>query len=54
MGLGEMETPFLKGPQRLSRALDPRAEQGLHRNLGQTRLQFLEVSWENRGECGLL
>ena len=41
MGLGEMETPFLKGAHRLSRALGPRAKQGLHRNLGQTRLQFL-------------
>ena len=35
-GLGETETPFLKGTHRLSRALGPRAERGLHRNLGQT------------------
>ena len=42
MGLGEMETPFLKGAYRLSCALSPRAKQSLHRNLGQTRLQFLE------------
>ena len=41
-GLGEMETPFLKGAHRLSRALGPRAKQSLHRNLGQTWLQFLE------------
>ena len=41
-GLGETETPFLKGAHGLSRALDPRADRGLHRNLGQTRLQFLE------------
>jgi len=41
-GLGEMETPFLKGAHGLSCALDPRAEHVLHRNLGQTRLQFLE------------
>jgi len=31
-GLGEMETPFLKGTHRLSRVLGPTAEQGL-RNL---------------------
>ena len=36
MGLGEMETPFLKGAHRLSHALGPRAKQSLHRNLGQT------------------
>ena len=28
--------PILKRLNRLSRALDPRAEKGLHRNLGQT------------------
>ena len=37
-----METLFLKGAHRLSRALGPRAKQRLHRNLGQTLLQFLE------------
>ena len=36
MGLGEIETPFLKGAHRLSRALGPRAKQRLHGNLGQT------------------
>ena len=35
MGLGEMETPFLKGTPRLSHALGPRAKQRLHRNLYQ-------------------
>ena len=33
-GLGEMETPFLKGAHRLSFALGPRAKQNLYRNLG--------------------
>ena len=33
MGLGEMETPFLKGAHRLSYALGPREKQRLHRNL---------------------
>ncbi len=42
MGLGEMETPFLKGTPRLSHALGPRAKQSLYSNLGQTWLQFLE------------
>ena len=32
----EMETPFLKGAYRLSRALGPRAKPSLHRNLGET------------------
>ena len=41
-GLGEMETPLLKGTHRLSCALGPRVKQRLHRNLGQTCLQFLE------------
>lgn len=41
-GLGEIETPFLKGAHRLSRVLGPRAKQSLHRNLGQTWLQFSE------------
>ena len=36
MGLGETETPFLKGAHGLSRALGPRAKQSLYRNLGQT------------------
>ena len=36
MGLGEMETPFLKGTNGLSCGLGPRAKQSLHRNLGQT------------------
>ena len=36
MGLGEMETPFLKGAHRISHALGPRAKQNLYRNLGQT------------------
>ena len=35
-GLGEMDTSFLKGTHRLSRALGLRAKQSLHRNLGQT------------------
>ena len=48
MGLGERETPFLKGAQRFSRVLSPRAERGLHRNLGQTQLQFLEDILEKR------
>ena len=42
MGLGEMETPFLKGTHRLSCALNPREEQSLQGNLGQTWPQFLE------------
>ena len=37
-----METPFLKGTHRRSHALGPRAKQSLHRNLGQTQLQFLQ------------
>jgi len=41
-GLGEMETPVLKGAHRLLRALGPRAKQSLHRNLGQTWLWFLK------------
>ena len=41
MELGEMENPFLKGTHRLSCALDPRAKQSLHRNLGWTCLQFV-------------
>ena len=41
MGLGET-TPLLKGTHSLSRALRLRAEQRLHRNLGQTCLWFLE------------
>ena len=41
-GLGETETPFIKGTHRILRALGPRAKQSLHRNLGQTWLQFLE------------
>ena len=36
LGLGEMETPFLKGAHRLSGALGPRAKQSLLGNLGQT------------------
>ena len=36
MGLGEMETPFLKGTHKLLHALGPRANKMLHRNLGQT------------------
>ena len=42
MGLGETETPFLKCVHICSRGLCPREKQSLHRNLGQTRLQFLE------------
>ena len=41
-GLGQTETPFLKGVHRLSRALGPRTKQKLHRNLGWTYMQFLE------------
>ena len=40
--MGEMKTPFLKGTDRRSRALGPRAKQRLHSNLGHTSLQFLE------------
>ena len=36
MGLGEMETPFLKRAHMFSCAQGPRAKQRLHRNLGQT------------------
>ena len=42
MRLEEMETPFLKGTLKLSHALGPRAKQRLHRNLGQTGMQFLK------------
>ena len=35
-GLGETETPFLKGTYKLSCALDPREKWRLHRNLSQT------------------
>ena len=42
MGLGETETPFLKCVHICSRGLCPREKQSLHRNLGQTKLQFLE------------
>ena len=41
MGLGEMETPLLKGALRLSCTLGPGAKQSLYGNLGQTWLQFL-------------
>ena len=41
-GLGEMETPFLKGAHGHSWALGPRAKLNFHRNQGQTWLQFLE------------
>ena len=37
-----MKTPLFKGAHRLSCALGPRVKQRLHRNLGQTCLQFLE------------
>ena len=36
MGLGEMETSFLKGAHRLQCVLGPREKQSFHRNLGQT------------------
>ena len=36
MGLGEVETSFLKGVHRISHALGPRAKQKRHRNLGWT------------------
>ena len=42
MELGKMETPLLKGSHRVSCAVGPRAKQRLHRNWGQTFLQFLE------------
>ena len=41
-GLGEMDTPFLKGTHRISCALVTRAKQSLHRNLGWARLKFQE------------
>ena len=41
-GLGKMETLLLKGTQRLSCALGPRAKQRCHNNLGQAYLWFLE------------
>ena len=53
-GLGEKETPLLKGAHRLSRAPSPRAKQSLHRNLVKTECSSWRTSWENRGECGLL
>ena len=48
-GLGEMETPLLKGTHRISCALGPRAKQRLYRNLGQTCLWFLEDVLEKQG-----
>ena len=41
-GPGLIETPLIEGPHRVSHALDPRARQGLHKNLGQTYLQVFE------------
>ena len=41
-GLEETETPLLEGAHRLSCALGPRANQVLHKNLGQTYLRVLE------------
>ena len=41
-GLGETETPLLKGAYRFSCTLGPRTKQRLHKNLGQTYLQILE------------
>ena len=53
-GLGEMETLFFKDAHRLLYALGPRAKRRLHRNLGQTWLQFLEDLLGKRGDCGSL
>ena len=41
-GLEETETPFLKGTNKFSCALGPRAKLWLHKNLGQTYLYVLE------------
>ena len=41
-GTGENRDPILKRCTRTFTALGPKAERGLHRNLGQTSLQFLE------------
>ena len=54
MGLGEMETPFLKGTHRISHALGPRAKKSLHRNLSQTSLPFLEDLLGKQGVTGLV
>ena len=54
-GLGEMETLLLKGTQRLSCALGPRAKQRCHNNLGQAYLWFLEdLLGKQGGDCGSL
>ena len=39
---GEMETPLLKGLQRILCAMGPKTKQKLHRNVGQNCLRFLE------------
>ena len=49
MGLGEMYSPFLRDAHRFTCALDPREKQRLHRNLGWTRLQFLEYLLGKQG-----
>ena len=54
MGLGGMVTLLLKGTHRLPCAVGPRAKQRLHRNLGQTCLQFLEDLLGKRGYGGPL
>ena len=57
MGLEEAETPLLKGEYRRSRALGPREKQRLHRNLGQTCMQFFEDLMGKQGvtmaSCGV-
>ena len=52
-GLGETETPFLRGIHRISCALGPREKQRLHKKLGQTYLQILEDLLGKQGvTCG--
>ena len=53
-GIEEIGTPLLKGAHRVSCALDPRAKQRIHKNLGQTYLQILEDLLGKQGYCGSL
>ena len=53
--MGETETPFLEGAQRVSCALDPRAKQAFYNNLGQIYPQVLGGSpGKAGGSCGSL
>lgn len=47
------ETPFLEGRHRVSCAVDPRAKQELHKNLGQTTCSSWQVSWESKEQLWL-